>query len=133
MSRRVPAWSWFALAAVLALGACTEEKTLSITGVEPSKGKFIGGDRVKILGTGFQAGGQQGITVYFGGKKATNCSINSNTEVVCETPAGEKNSDVDVEVQFDDARSKKLAKAFKYYDPTETAPTMDHLVPGDKK
>lgn len=134
MSRRQSIGRFTALALGLAalLAACEPQKTLTISGVTPNKGKFIGGDHVSINGTGFQASGQQGVTVYFGDKKATNCSIDGPTKITCETPAGEKDTDVSVKVQFDDARVKELPKAFRYYDPTANAPGIDQLV-GDKK
>jgi hypothetical protein len=117
----------FSLVVLLALGAlgagCEESKTLTISGVEPKKGKYLGGDRVQILGTGFRT---MGVKIYFGGRPATNCSVDSSTAITCETPAsagGVKDALVDVEIIFDDSKGKKLEKAFTYYDPIGTGPT----------
>jgi hypothetical protein len=104
----------------LALGlgtACEENKNLSVTGVDPKNGKYLGGDRVYIEGTGFS---NQGFTVYFGKKKASNCFIESATRIACDTPAGAKDEQVDVQVVFDDSKESTRPKAFKYIDPIGT-------------
>jgi hypothetical protein len=103
-----------ALALGLASTACEQNNTLSIARVDPSNGKYLGGDRVFIEGTGFST---QGFTVYFGKKKASNCSVESPTKLVCDTPAGTKDQTVDVQVVFDDSREKTMQNAFKYIDP----------------
>jgi hypothetical protein len=121
--RARPLAKWLPLLAFstcLALSACEESKELTISGVEPKKGKYLGGDHVQIKGTGFKA---MGFKVYFGGRPATNCSVDSSTVIVCDTPAspgGAKDAVVDVEVIFDDSRTKKMEKAFTYYDPIGT-------------
>jgi hypothetical protein len=103
-----------ALASLFLFSACSENKNLSVTGVEPKSGKFMGGDRVHIEGTGFS---NQGFMVLFGGKKASNCMVESSTRLLCDTPAGAKDTVVDVEVEFDDSRRGLLPKAFKFIDP----------------
>src|SRR5688500_13987304 len=121
MTRLVSALSLSALTLAfgLSLAGCEESKNLSITGVEPKNGKYLGGDRVYIQGTGFSS---QGFTVYFGKKKASNCFVESSTRIACDTPAGPKNEQVDVQVVFDDSREKTQSKAFKYIDPIGDAP-----------
>jgi IPT/TIG domain-containing protein len=116
MTRLVPALQLvgLTLALGLCLTACEESKTLTVTGLEPTKGKYLGGDRVHILGTGFST---QGFTVYFGKKKASNCLRESPTGLVCDSPAGTKDEQVDVQVIFDDSKEATLKKAFKYIDP----------------
>jgi hypothetical protein len=108
------------LLAAFALGACEESKELTVTGVDPAKGKYLGGDHVYIKGTGFKSGLSG---VYFGGKKATNCSVESTTRIMCDSPAGTKDAVVDVEVQFEDSRHKTLEKAFTFIDPIGEGPT----------
>jgi hypothetical protein len=110
---------FLAFAALFAL-ACEESKELTVSGVDPKKGKYLGGDQVAVTGTGFKT---SGFKVYFGGKPAGNCIVASTTRIQCDTPAGPKDQTVDVEVVFDDARSKKLEKAFTYYDPIGEGPT----------
>ena len=116
MTRLVSALSLGALVLTfgLSLAGCEENKNLSVTGVEPKNGKYLGGDRVYIEGTGFS---NQGFTVYFGKKKASNCFIESATRIACDTPAGTKDEEVDVQVVFDDSKESTRPKAFKYIDP----------------
>ena len=103
----------------LSVSACEESKNLSVTGVEPKNGKYLGGDKVYIEGTGFSS---QGFTVYFGKKKASNCFIEGPTKIACDTPAGTKDEVVDVQVVFDDSKESTRPKAFKYIDPIGEAP-----------
>ena len=121
MTRLVSAPSLIGL--ILALGlsvtGCEESKNLSVTGVEPKNGKYLGGDRVFIEGTGFST---QGFTVYFGKKKASNCFVQSPTRIACDTPAGTKDETVDVQVVFDDSKEATRPKAFKYIDPIGDVP-----------
>jgi len=129
-ARRLSVTKWLFVALSLAMAssvllACEESKELTVTGVDPVKGKYQGGDHVFIKGTGFAA---QGFKVYFGGRVATNCSVESTTRIMCDSPAGAKDSTVDVEVQFDDSRHKTLEKAFTFIDtigegPTNNVPT----------
>jgi hypothetical protein len=109
----------FAILAVLAtavpgVAGCSENKNLTVTGVEPKNGKFMGGDRVHIEGSGFT---NQGFTVYFGKKKASNCMVESPARLLCDTPAGVKGEVVDVLVQFDDSREATIKQAFTFIDP----------------
>jgi hypothetical protein len=99
---------------VLGVSACSENKNLTVTGVDPKNGKFMGGDRVHIEGSGFT---NQGFTVYFGKKKAQNCMVESALRLLCDTPAGTKGEVVDVVVSFDDSREATIKQAFTYIDP----------------
>jgi hypothetical protein len=106
--------------AVLFLGACQPEKKLTISSVDPKEGSPLG-DKVTIKGTGFTAGGQQGLTVYFGNKRATGCIVSSNTEIHCVAPGGGAEGEkVDVQVEFDDARKQTLKQAYTYKEPKGT-------------
>ena len=110
--------SVLAVSLFLSLVACSEGSSkLSVTGMKPKVGPYIGGDPVTITGTGFQTPGPQGMKVYFGKKEAKRVVLVSDTEIRVEPPAGEVNQEVDVEVVFDDARAAKLPKAYKYIDP----------------
>ncbi len=114
------------LAFGLCLTACEESKTLTVTGIEPKNGKYLGGDRVHIEGSGFST---QGFTVYFGKKKASNCLRESTVALVCDTPAGVKDDQVDVQVVFDDSKEATLKKAFKYIDPIGEGASQVPTVP----
>jgi hypothetical protein len=110
---------------LLAFAGCSESKTLSVSGVEPATGPYMGGDRVHINGTGFST---MGFSVYFGGRRASNCSRTSTTQITCDSPAGTKDQAVDVQVRFDDSREATLKQAYKYIDPigegVQTVPTL---------
>jgi hypothetical protein len=114
----------------LSLTACEENKNLSVTGVEPKNGKYLGGDRVYIEGTGFST---QGFTVYFGKKKASNCIVESPVRLACDTPAGTKDEVVDVQVVFDDSKESTRPKAFKYIDPIGEVPGQVPTTPAPPK
>ena len=124
----------FGLALAVCLGlaatACEENKNLTVTGVEPKSGKYLGGDRVTIEGSGFS---NQGFTVYFGKKKASNCFIESPSKLTCDSPAGQKDDVTDVQVVFDDSREATIKKAFKYIDPIGEGGSQVPTVPGRKK
>ena len=105
------------LSFLLGLGCSEGSSKLSVTGLRPKIGPYIGGDPVTISGSGFQTPGPQGMKVYFGKKEAKRVVLVSDTELRVEPPAGEIGEEVDVEVVFDDARAAKLPKAYKYIDP----------------
>ena len=105
------------LLVVTGLAACDEKKELAVTKIYPKRGPFMGGDPVTITGTGFSP--QQGITIYFGKKKAKPPVIKESGEIVVEPPAGDIGTTVDVEIVFDDAKTLKIPAAYTYFDPTD--------------
>jgi len=121
MARLTKSWPYLLLIPLtfLLLG-CDEKKEISVTDIFPKRGPFMGGDPVTIKGTGFTA--SQGITIYFGKKKARPPVIKESGEIIVEPPAGETGSTVDVEIEFADSRRLVLPKAYSYYDPTRKAP-----------
>ncbi|MCP4662594.1 MAG: PKD domain-containing protein [bacterium] len=94
-----------------------EEEVLLIEDVSPSNGSPLGGDRVRITGTGFE----EPVRVLFGGVLADLKSV-SATRIVVTTPAIDlavgQTSTVDVEVRVNvnqsDATSDILPGAFTY-------------------
>ncbi len=122
MARSTKSWPLLFLLLPLCflLLGCEEKKDISVTDIFPKRGPFMGGDPVTIKGTGFTAA--QGITVYFGKKKARPPVIKESGEIIVEPPAGEVGSTVDVEIEFADSRRLVLPKAYSYYDPTRKAP-----------
>jgi hypothetical protein len=110
------------LSFLLGLGCSEGSSKLSVTGLKPKIGPYIGGDPVTITGSGFQTPGPQGMKVYFGKKEAKRVVLVSDTELRVEPPAGDIEQTVDVEVVFDDARAAKLPKAYKYIDPVGPTP-----------
>lgn len=105
------------LALGVVLWGCEGDKKLAVTEIYPRVGPYMGGDPVVIKGRGFQTPTPQGVKVYFGKNAAKQVTILSDTEIRVEPPAGQEGQEVDVEVIFDDSRSTKLPKAYKYIDP----------------
>jgi len=95
-------------------------KDVSVSDMYPKRGPYIGGDPVIIKGSGFTP--SQGITIYFGRKKARPPIIKENGEITVEPPAGEAGQTVDVEIEFADSRRLTLPKAYTYYDPAAKKP-----------
>jgi hypothetical protein len=108
------------VAAVLLFGACDQKKELAVTKIHPKRGPYMGGDPVRITGTGFST--TQGIKVYFGKNAAGPPVIKEGGEIIVDPPAGEVGQTVDVEIVFDDARTLKIPKAYTYIDPTDVKP-----------
>jgi IPT/TIG domain len=118
-------------AAALALAACSNE--LKVSETDPNTGTFNGGEEVTIRGNGFQPG-RAGVTVKFGRRDAQAVVVESDSKIKVQTPAGDKNTTVDVSVVFDDGKAFLLKNGFKYIDNTQRA-TMDKAFNalGDKK
>jgi hypothetical protein len=96
---------------LFALNACSNE--LKVSEVDPPTGTFSGGEEVVIKGNGFQPG-RGGVTVKFGKRDATAVVVASSDKINVTTPAGDKNSAVDITVIFDDGRAFKLTNGFHY-------------------
>src|SRR5690242_2877576 len=88
--------------ALSGLAACSNE--LKVSEVEPSTGTYGGGEEVVIKGNGFQPG-RGGVTVKFGKRDATAVVVASADKINVTTPAGDKNTSVDVTVIFDDGKA----------------------------
>lgn len=121
MARLTKSWPFLLLLPLtfLLLG-CEDKKEISVTDMFPKRGPFMGGDPVTIKGTGFSA--SQGITIYFGKKKARPPVIKDSTQIIVEPPAGETGSSVDVEIEFADSRRLPIPWKYSYYDPNKKAP-----------
>lgn len=70
----------------------------TLTDVSPAAGTPLGGTEITLTGTGFTANGASGTTVTIDGNACTSISVNSDTEIVCDTPAGTAGSTFDVVV-----------------------------------
>jgi len=119
-------------AVVLFLGACSNE--LKVTEAEPSHGTFTGGEEITILGNGFQPG-RGGVIVKFGKRDAESIAVESSSKIKVQSPAGDRNTTVDISVVFDDGKAFLLKNGFHYLDNTQKA-TMDktfNAFGGDKK
>jgi hypothetical protein len=112
------------LGLALCLSALNCSNETKITELEPQQGTFTGGEEIVIKGRNLPRGG---ATVTFGRKAATNVVTESGSSLKVTSPQGDKNSDVDVTVQFDDGRAYQLKNAFRYLDATDNAKVLKNL------
>ena len=106
---------------LLGLSACSNE--LKVSEVDPPQGPYTGGEEVIIKGNGFQPG-RGGVVVKFGRKDAQAVAVESGDKIKVQTPAGDKNTTVDISVVFDDGKAFMLKNGFRYLDNTQRV-TMD--------
>lgn len=111
------------LALILSAG-CSNETRLER--LEPQQGTFAGGEEILIKGKNFPVR-RGGVSVMFGRRAGTGVSIESNDTIKVLSPQGEKNTDVDVVVQFDDGRGFQLKNAFRYLDATDNQKVMKNF------
>jgi hypothetical protein len=107
---------------LLALGACSND--LKVSEVDPPNGTYSGGEEVVIKGNGFQPG-RGGVTVKFGKREAGAVVVESASKIKVTTPAGDKNTTIDISVVFDDGKAFLLKNGFHYIDTTQQKATMD--------
>lgn len=120
-TRPGPAW----LAAIMTIGlglGCSNETRISE--LEPPQGTWAGGEEIVIRGNAFPHGG---VTVKFGKKDATNIVVESDKAIKVTSPAGDRNSKVDIVVVFDDGRAFQLKSAFTYLDATDNQKVMKNF------
>jgi IPT/TIG domain len=108
--------------AAMGLVACSNE--LKVSELDPPHGAFTGGEEVVLKGNGFQPG-RGGVTVKFGRKDAAAVVVESSGTIKVTTPAGDKNTTVDILVVFDDGKSFQIKNGFHYVDTTQQRATMD--------
>ena len=114
------------------LGACNNGET-KFTGLEPNTGTFAGGEEATLIGQNFPRGG---ASVRFGDKAAQPVVMESDHKIRVSTPAGDKNTNADITLIFDDGRAFVLKSGFRYVDSTQQRQTMDKFfnkASGDKK
>lgn len=109
--------------AVSLLGLLGCSSDLKVNGVEPAQGAYMGGEEVVIRGNGFQTG--RGVIVTFGKNPASSVVIESSDRIKVQTPAGNRNSSVDVLVTFDDGKAFQIKNAFRYLDPSQEKAAME--------
>jgi hypothetical protein len=110
------------LALSLAVGTSACSNETKITGIEPNTGTFTGGEEVELKGQNFP---RAGVLVRFGTKEAQPAVVESDRLIKVQTPAGDKNTNSDITVVFDDGRSFVLKNGFRYVDSTQQRQTMD--------
>lgn len=108
---------------LLSLGCSNETR---VSEMEPPHGTYAGGEEILIKGNGFNPG-HGGVTVKFGKKDATNIVVESDRGIRVTSPAGDKNSQVDITVIFDDGRAYLLRNGFRYLDATDSSKVMKNF------
>jgi hypothetical protein len=101
---------------MLCAAGCSNE--LKVTEAEPEHGAYTGGEEIIIKGSGFQPG-RGGVRVMFGKREAGSVAIESANKIKVQSPAGDKNTTVDISIIFDDGRAFMLKNGFKYIDNTQ--------------
>ena len=125
--RRIP---WIIGIMVLMVALCGCDKTLAIKDISPKTGNVAGGEPLEIIGTGFN--NNMGISVYVGGNKADNVSIQGTEKLIISTPPGNTPGPVDIRITFDDGTDDFLiSKGFTYV--KETGGAMDIRAIGTRK
>lgn len=111
-------------ALLLSTSQCSSETRLEK--LEPPQGTFAGGEEIIIRGKNFPVK-RGGVSVMFGRRPGTGVVMESSNTIRVTSPQGEKNTDVDVLVQFDDGRAFQLKNAFRYLDATDNAKVMKNF------
>jgi hypothetical protein len=104
---------------VLAVGCSKETR---FTGIEPNTGTASGGEEVVLKGANFPRGG---VTVRFGTKAAQPAIVESDSAIRVVTPAGDKNTNADISIEFDTGMTLELKNGFRFIDSTQQRATMD--------
>jgi hypothetical protein len=115
---------FFCFAAPLALGQCSNET--GIRELEPGTGTYLGGEEIVIHGRNFPIG-RGGASVTFGRRGATNVELENADTIKVTSPAGDKNTDVDIVVMFDDGRAYLLKNGFRYLDGSDNSKVMKNF------
>lgn len=108
---------------LLSLGCSNETRVAEL---EPPNGTFSGGEEILVKGNGFNPG-HGGVTVKFGKKDATNIVVESDKTIRVTSPSGDRNTQVDITVIFDDGRAYLLRNGFRYVDATDTSKVMKNF------
>lgn len=103
------------------IGAACSKDT-RFTSITPNTGTYTGGEDVVLNGANFPRGG---ASVRFGGHEAQPVVMESGSRIHVQTPAGEKNTNVDVQLLFDDGRGFLLKNGFRYLDNAQQRQTVD--------
>jgi hypothetical protein len=124
----------FALVATaLGASACSEDTKLKVTGLEPTKGDYNGGQLVRIAGNAFMKDGTRSAKVYFGARQANVVRFDGDTGLIVQAPGGDINQTVDVLIVFEPGGEIRLAKAFTFVEPGSGASVEDLDTSPEKK
>ncbi|MBN2530951.1 MAG: IPT/TIG domain-containing protein [Deltaproteobacteria bacterium] len=122
--------SWIIGIMVLAIALFGCDKSLAVKDISPKTGNVAGGEPLEIIGTGFN--NNMGISVYVGGNKADNVSIQGSEKLIISTPPGNEPGPVDVRITFDNGTDDFIISGgFTYV--KESAGAMDIRELGSRK
>jgi hypothetical protein len=114
----------------LAMAHCSNET--AVRELEPPHGTYAGGEEILIHGRNFPIG-RGGASVTFGRRAATNVVMESPDRIKVTSPAGERNTEVDIVVMFDDGRAYLLKNGFRYLDASDNQKVMKNFFKKDSE
>ncbi len=107
----------------MAAGQCSDETRISE--LEPPQGTFAGGEEILIHGRNIPTG--KGVSVTFGRRAATNVVIENTNRIKVTSPAGDRNTEADIQITFDDGRTYLLKNGFRYIDGSDNVKVMKNF------
>jgi hypothetical protein len=110
--------------AAFGVDPCSNET--GVRELEPPQGTYLGGEEILIHGRNFPVG-RGGVSVSFGRRNATNVVLESPNGIKVTSPAGDKNTEVDIVVMFDDGRAYLLKNGFRYLDAADNQKVMKNF------
>lgn len=110
----------------LSLGMVQCSNETKFTELEPPQGTFAGGEEIIIHGKNLPVG-RSGAIVTFGRRQATNVVMENSSSIKVTSPAGDRNTEVDVTITLDDGRFFQLPKAFRYLDASDNQKVMKNF------
>ncbi|MBN2344486.1 MAG: IPT/TIG domain-containing protein [Deltaproteobacteria bacterium] len=115
---------------VLTLSLFGCDKPLGVKDISPKTGNLGGGEPLEIIGSGFH--NNMGISVYIGGNKVDNVSIQGTEKLIVSTPPGNAPGPVDIRITFDNGDDDFLISGgFTYV--KESGGAMDIRAIGTRK
>jgi hypothetical protein len=118
------------VAVSLLAAGCKEDKKLKVTGINPKKGDYLGGQLVEVKGNRFTADGVRSVKVYFGGVQAQVLRFEGDDTLKIQAPGGKIGETVDIKFYFEPGGVLLVPKAFTFIE--EGAASVDDLHTGEK-
>lgn len=109
----------------LALLACKEDPKLLVTGIEPMKGDYMGGERLRVSGNRFTKDGPREVKVYFGTAQGQVTSFEDDETMWVRAPAGKPGEKVKVKFIFEPGGVFEYPREFSYVEQKNV--TVDDL------
>jgi len=115
------------LVALVAASCGKPNPKLMVTGIEPDRGDTEGETYVHIKGNRFTADGPRTAKVFFGGRPGRVISFPSDGDMLVQPPGGKPNEVVDVLIIFDPGGTLKIPNGFRFFEKTNSMPSVDDL------